>query len=346
MNSTKTRTFMVAAVASLVIADEGFAQQAPTRTISEIFDGVYRATNNNHGTVFMVTSEGIVLADPITTDFAMWLKGEFDSRFGVPVRYVVYSHHHWDHVTGGGVFSDTAQYVGHANMLNHLALPPVSTRLTDVEGQYAPLADLDLNDDGIIDRDEAQSMENARFAGFDADKNGDISGAELMRGPISLVHPPNITYTEEIQISLGGKRVKMNWVGEMNHSFDSSMISFPDASVLFLVDFVTFGRLPYMEMDYELGMYREWMTAIRDAEEFSKSFDYVATGHGPMGASTNVTEWREYFEALEAAVAAGIADGQSLEVMQETIKLPVYSHWAGYNWLDLNVLGMYHFLTD
>ena len=57
---------MVAAVASLVIADEGFAQQAPTRTISEIVDGVYRATNNNHGTVFMVTSEGIVLADPIT----------------------------------------------------------------------------------------------------------------------------------------------------------------------------------------------------------------------------------------------------------------------------------------
>ena len=346
MNNTKTRAFMIAAVASLVIADEGFTQQPPTRTISEIVDGVYRATNNNHGTVFMVTSEGIVLADPITTDFAMWLKGEFDARFSVPVRYVVYSHHHWDHATGGGVFSDTAQYVGHTNMLNHLALPPASTRLIDVEGQYASLAGLDLNDDGIIDRDEAQSMENAQFAGFDADKNGGISSAELMRGPISLVHPPNITYTDEIQISLGGKRVKMNWVGEMNHSFDSSMISFPDASVLFLVDFVTFGRLPYMEMDYEIGMYEEWMVAIRDAEEFSKSFDYVATGHGPMGASTNVTEWREYFEALEAAVAAGLADDQSLEAMQETIKLPVYSHWAGYNWLDLNVLGMYHFLTD
>ena len=337
---------MIAAVASLVIADEGFTQQSPTRTISEIVDGVYRATNNNHGTVFMVTSEGIVLADPITTDFAMWLRGEFDARFGVPVRYVIYSHHHWDHATGGGVFSDTAQYVGHTNMLNHLALPPASTRLIDVEGQYASLAGLDLNDDDNIDRDETQSMENAQFAGFDADKNGGISGAELMRGPISLVHPPNITYTDEIQISLGGKRVKMNWVGEMNHSFDSSMISFPDASVLFLVDFVTFGRLPYMEMDYEIGMYEEWMAAIRDAEEFSKSFDYVATGHGPMGASTNVTEWREYFEALEAAVAAGLADDQSLEAMQETIKLPVYSHWAGYNWLDLNVLGMYHFLTD
>ena len=346
MNNTKTRAFMIAAVASLVIADEGFTQQSPTRTISEIVDGVYRATNNNHGTVFMVTSEGIVLADPITTDFAMWLRGEFDARFGVPVRYVIYSHHHWDHATGGGVFSDTAQYVGHTNMLNHLALPPASTRLIDVEGQYASLAGLDLNDDDNIDRDETQSMENAQFAGFDADKNGGISGAELMRGPISLVHPPNITYTDEIQISLGGKRVKMNWVGEMNHSFDSSMISFPDASVLFLVDFVTFGRLPYMEMDYEIGMYEEWMAAIRDAEEFSKSFDYVATGHGPMGASTNVTEWREYFEALEAAVAAGLADDQSLEAMQETIKLPVYSHWAGYNWLDLNVLGMYHFLTD
>ena len=189
-------------------------------------------------------------------------------------------------------------------------------------------------------------MEDARFAGFDADRDNSVSGAELMRGPVSLVHAPNITYTDEIQISLGGQRVTMNWVGEMNHSFDSSMISFPDASVLFLVDFVTFGRLPFMEMDYELGMYEEWMTAIRQAEETSKRFDHVATGHGPMGTSANVTEWREYFEALEAAVAAGIAAGQTLEEMQATIEIPAYSHWAGYNWLDLNVLGMYHVLTD
>ena len=32
--------------------------------------------------------------------------------------------------------------------------------------------------------------------------------------------------------------------------------------------------------------------------------------------------------------------------MQQSIEIPDYSHWNGYSWLDMNVLGMYHFLTD
>jgi len=348
MKTQKPNSILIGAIGLLLFASEGFGQQAPERSITEITDGVYRARNNFHGTVFMVTSEGIILADPISTDFAEWLKDEFETRFGVPVRYVIYSHHHGDHASGGQVFADTAMLVGHANMLNHLAMPPASTRLIDVEGQQSPIAALDTNGDGVVSAIEGASLQGiANFAAFDEDENGEISGAELMRGPIAKVHAPNITFTDQIELTLGGKRVRMQWLGEFNHSFDSSMISFPDADVLFLVDFVTFGRMPHTEMDYELGLYEEWMAVIREAEEISKNYEYIATGHGPMGTSENVTEWREYFEALEAAVRSGIDAGQSLEEMMETIELPEYSHWNSYDdWLPLNVLGMYHFLTD
>ena len=346
MLNIKKPSTVITLMAPLVLVATSFAQDEPRRIITEIADGVYRATNNNHGTVFMVTDEGIVMADPLNTGFSNWLKGELDSRFGVPVRYVVYSHHHWDHATGGGAFADTAQFVGHANMLNHLALPPDSTQLSDVEGQYSPLAALDADADGVITRAEASDMDDPRFAGFDANGNGAISGAELMRGPISLVHPPNITYTDQIEIELGGKRARLNWVGAMNHSLDSSRITFPDASVMFVVDYITFQRLPFMEMDYELDMYEEWMAAIRETEELAVDYDHVATGHGPVGTVDDITAWRLYFEALQAAVEAGIAAGQSLEEMQQSIEIPEYSHWNGYSWLDMNVLGMYHFLTD
>ena len=244
-----------ALIASLYLAAGAFAQDEPRRTITGIADGVYRATNNNQGTVFVVTDEGIVLADPLNTGFSTWLKGELDSRFGVRARYVVHSHHHWDHATGGGAFADTAKFVGHANMLNHLALPPDSAQLSDVEGRYSPLAALDTDADSIITRAEASDMDAPRFAGFDANGDDAISGAEPMRGPISLVHPPNIAYTDRIEPDLGGKRVRLNWVGEMNHSPDSSRITFPDASVMFVVDYITFRRLPFMEMDFEVGMY-------------------------------------------------------------------------------------------
>ena len=115
---------------------------------------------------------------------------------------------------------------------------------------------------------------------------------------------------------------------------------------MFIVDYVTFGRLPFREMDYELGMLDEWMEKIAEAEELARDFTYVATGHGPVGNRAGITEWRQYFEDLRAAVSDGIAAGMSLEEMQQEITMDDYSHWGGHDWVHENVLAMYHFLTD
>ena len=94
----------------------GLAQRQPTRNIVSVTGNLYRAQNNNHFTVFLLTAEGIILSDPINRDFSTWLKTELDSRFGIPVRYVLYSHSDADHASGGEVFADTAEFVGHENM--------------------------------------------------------------------------------------------------------------------------------------------------------------------------------------------------------------------------------------
>ena len=70
-----------------------------------------------------MTPGGIVMTDPINREFSLWLKGEFARRFDVPVRYVLYSHPDWDHASGGVVFADTAEFVGHENIPAALALP-------------------------------------------------------------------------------------------------------------------------------------------------------------------------------------------------------------------------------
>jgi glyoxylase-like metal-dependent hydrolase (beta-lactamase superfamily II) len=363
MSRSTTCRILTWVFAVLVCASDGFAQtpqlrvtspaEKPRWSIDQIAGGLYRATSNNHGTVFLVTPDGIILADPLNTDFAMWLKEQFKTRFGVPVRYVVYSHYHWDHASGGDVFADTARFVGHANMLPALAMPPASTTLKQVVGQYEPVAALDKNGNGVVEASEAPAnlqrfpgSNQSQFEGFDANKDGVLSGAEVVRGPVSFVRPPDITYTDTMEISLGGKRVRLAWAGDMNHSKDSSIIMVPDESLLFIVDYVSFRRLPNREMDYELGKFEEWMAAIRRAEELARGFKFVATGHGPVGTWEDIKAWREYFEKLRAEVAAGIAAGQTLQQMQRNIKMEEYSHWDGFDWVDENVLGMYHFLTD
>lgn len=92
------------------------AQAAPpVREITPIAGNVYRFRNNFHFSVFAVTPAGIIATDPINADAAQWLKGELQSRFAQPVRYLVYSHDHADHIAGGQVFADTAVVVAHQN---------------------------------------------------------------------------------------------------------------------------------------------------------------------------------------------------------------------------------------
>ncbi|HEX2275992.1 MAG TPA: MBL fold metallo-hydrolase [Candidatus Tectomicrobia bacterium] len=89
--------------------------QTPTREITQLAGEVYRFRNNNHYSIFAVTPAGIIATDPINAEAAQWLKAELQRRFGQPVKYVVYSHDHADHISGGEIFADTALVVAHEN---------------------------------------------------------------------------------------------------------------------------------------------------------------------------------------------------------------------------------------
>ncbi len=56
--------------------------------------------------IFMVTPRGVIVTDPINAKAAAILREEIRRITPLPVRFVVYSHNHWDHVSGGQIFKD------------------------------------------------------------------------------------------------------------------------------------------------------------------------------------------------------------------------------------------------
>ena len=106
----------VVALAMLFSALAAHAQApAPVREITKIAGEVYRFRNAGYYSVFAVTPAGVIATDPINADAAQWLKDEIRKRFNQPIRYVIYSHDHADHISGGQVFDDTAIVVAHEN---------------------------------------------------------------------------------------------------------------------------------------------------------------------------------------------------------------------------------------
>jgi len=84
------------------------------REITHVAGDLYRVRAGAQHSMFLVTREGIVVVDPLGLNTALWLNDQFAARFpGVPVKYVVYTHHHAERAAGGGVFKG-AVTLGHA----------------------------------------------------------------------------------------------------------------------------------------------------------------------------------------------------------------------------------------
>ena len=127
----------------LLQMSEAAAQQTrPDDEITRLADDVYVYRHLFHQSIFIVTPQGVIVTDPINLDAATWLKAEIKKLTGQPVRYVIYSHDHADHITGGTVFADSATFVSHA-----------AARQVLLKGSRAntPLPDLTFTDRMFID---------------------------------------------------------------------------------------------------------------------------------------------------------------------------------------------------
>jgi len=63
---------------------------------------------------FLVGKDGIILTDPLTVEAAKILDTELRKISDKPIKYVAYSHSHWDHISGGQIFKDQgAKFVAH-----------------------------------------------------------------------------------------------------------------------------------------------------------------------------------------------------------------------------------------
>lgn len=80
----------------------GFTIQA--LEIEELGDGLYRFIDDRHRSVFLITPQGAIVTDPLNKKAATWLNEQIKTRFNVPVKYVIYSHNHSDHIYGAEVF--------------------------------------------------------------------------------------------------------------------------------------------------------------------------------------------------------------------------------------------------
>lgn len=92
------------------------ATPAANADLQQFADDTYAFVNSGYVSLFIVTDKGVIATDPSSQggpERAEAYKAAIASVTDQPVKYVVYSHNHADHATGGDVFADTATFVAH-----------------------------------------------------------------------------------------------------------------------------------------------------------------------------------------------------------------------------------------
>jgi len=136
-----TRTALTTVGAALLasaLAMPAQAQQRPQIETKKVegTDNVYIFRNGNHQSIFVVTPAGVIATDPVAygrPQGGQQYVDEIKKVTDKPIKFLIYSHHHFDHIAGGKAFKDAgAQIIAHKNAMTHLkALNDPHTPLPD-----------------------------------------------------------------------------------------------------------------------------------------------------------------------------------------------------------------------
>ncbi len=121
-------TGMAATAVAVALAATAQAQapaQPPYATTKvEGTDNVYIFRYGGHQSMFIVTPQGVIATDPIglRRPAAKAYIEEIQKITKAPIKYVIYSHSHFDHIAGGKPFKDLgAVFIAHKNAKARIA---------------------------------------------------------------------------------------------------------------------------------------------------------------------------------------------------------------------------------
>jgi glyoxylase-like metal-dependent hydrolase (beta-lactamase superfamily II) len=152
---------------------------------------------------------------------------------------------------------------------------------------------------------------------------------------------PEVTFEEEMTISIGGKTVNLVHLGP-GHSNSLIAVQFLEDKTVSIVDAANIGQVAYKTLGRPVKGY---ITQLKKARELE--FDVVVPGHANIGTRADLDIYIDYLTTLVAQVEAAIAQGMSLEETQQSIDMERFNTLKRWDeWYLLNVQGVYEQLKE
>jgi len=285
--------------------------------VHKVTDGVYVAVGFDGANSIMIEGDdGIIIVDTLSTyEAAKQVITEFRKITDKPVKAIIYTHGHLDHVHGTGAFLEEGEDIeiyAHDSHLdfyineNSVLGPIASMRSAYVAGAFLPNDGPDVRNMGVFPL--------------------------MLPGTIAYV-PPTQTFSDELEVEISGIKMKMVFVA--GESSDQIFIWLPDKEVLLIGDNI-YAIIPNI---YTLrgAVYRDPMNYVNALDKMIPlDAEYLVPSHvKPVTGKENIKDilvsTRDATQYIYDQTIRGMNQGYTADELSGMIQLP--EHLDNHPWL-------------
>jgi glyoxylase-like metal-dependent hydrolase (beta-lactamase superfamily II) len=262
--------------------------------VTEVAPGYYAITNSFENIGFVVTEDGIVVIDSgISEVRGEALLAAIRTVSNKPIRYLIYTHGHVDHVKGAPAFRQAgATVIAQRNVSRRFR------RYTALSGYHARI--------------------NGIQGGGNLDEKAILGGQRYW----STFPYPDIEYIDEYDFSLGGKTFHLHH--EYGETDDATLVEIAEDGIFYTGDLVV-SSFPNIGNPNKVIRYdHEWAEALDRIA--AKNPKILIPGHGaPLHGDDALTALHDTSEALRIVyqdTVRYINEGRDLDYILEHVTLP------------------------
>jgi cyclase len=278
----------------------------------KITDGIYYATASGtmqvgaNSPVIVTDAEAIVIDSETSPAAARALVQDIKAFTDKPVRYVIDSHFHYDHLFGNQIFGADVQIIGHDHTRERL--------MVDTMKQYTFLTSVNPVPGRVESLREriAHESDPQQKAALERQVQNALAYVEQVKEVKQT--PPNVTFDNTMTVYRGGRELHLMYLGR-GHT-DTDVVTFLPRERI-----VSTGDLMESVISYLGDSYPDdWIATLEKLKALD--FDTVLPGHGvPFKGKERITAFQEYLRDLIAQTNTFRRQGLSAEEAAQKVDL-------------------------